>query len=72
MAIIQFISLCIGLFYYFLGNIHPKLRSVHRCTQLIACVTTPILEKYGFEMVLKPFIQDANRLSEVGKYNRSM
>ena len=55
-----------GLFYYFLGNINPKLRSVLRCTQLIACVTTKNLEKYGFDMVLKPFIQDTNKLSEVG------
>ncbi len=56
------------LFYYFLGNINPMLRSVLKCTQLIACVTTEYLEKYGFDMILKPFIQDANRLSEVGSH----
>ena len=55
----------VALFYYFLGNIQPKLRSTLRCTQLLACVTTPNLEKYGFDMVLRPFIQDANKLSEV-------
>ena len=55
----------IGMFYYFLGNIRPKLRSALRCTQLIACVTTPILNKYGFEMVLKPFIDEVNKLTEV-------
>ena len=53
------------MFYYFLGNIDPKLRSVLKCTQLIACVSVPNLEKYGFENVLKPFIEDANKLAEV-------
>ena len=47
-----------------LGNIHPKLRSTLRPIQLIAVVTTPNLEEYGFEKVLKPFISDANKLAE--------
>ena len=29
-------------------------------------MTTVNLEKYGYDMVLKPFIQDANKLSKVG------
>ena len=36
----------------------------HLSSQLIACVSTPNLVKYGFEAVLKPFTEDANRLSE--------
>ena len=28
------------IFYYFIGIIEPKLRSVLLCTQLIACVRT--------------------------------
>ena len=59
--------LCIGLFYYFIANIEPKLRSALRCTQLIACITVPNLEKYGLEMVLKPFIRDVNKLSKVSR-----
>ena len=54
-----------GLFYYFLGNIPPKMRSSLRCTQLIACVTVPNLNKYGFEPVLAPIIQDVNKLKQV-------
>lgn len=54
-----------GLFYYFIGNIHPKMRSSVRCTQLIACVTIPNLNKYGFQSVLRPFIEDVNKLREV-------
>ena len=46
----------IGMFYYTLGNLRPELRSTQRSIQLIACVTSPILEKYGFEAVLRPFI----------------
>lgn len=48
-----------------LGNVEPKLRSILRSIQLIACVTIPNLQKYGYEMVLKPFIKDANMLSKV-------
>ncbi len=55
----------VGLFYYLLGNIEPKLRSSLKCIQLIACVSTENLEKYGFDMILKPFIQEANTLSKV-------
>ena len=54
-----------GMFYYFLGNIDPRLRATLRNIQLIACVTTDNLEKYGYEMILKPFIEDANKLSKV-------
>lgn len=48
-----------------LGNIQPILRSSLKCIQLIACITTPLLQKYGHLMVLKPFIRDVNQLSEV-------
>ena len=59
-----------GLFYYFLGNINPQLRSVLKCTQLIACAKTQDIEKYGFSMILKPFIEDVNRLSEVSSLTK--
>ena len=53
------------MLYYTLGNLRPVLRSTHRSIQLIAFITSPILEKYGFEPVLKPFIEDVNDLSSV-------
>lgn len=53
------------MFYYTIGNIRPELRSTQRMTQLIACVTTPNIEKYGFEAVLRPFIDDVNILAKV-------
>ena len=54
-----------GLFYYVLGNIRPELRSTLKAIQLIACVTCNNLNKYGFEKILNPFIEDVNTLSEV-------
>ena len=57
--------LLIGMFYYMLGNLRPELRSTHRSIQLIACVTSPNLVKYGFDAVLDPFIQDVNKLANV-------
>ena len=55
----------IGVFYYMLGNIEPRLRSSLQCIQLLACITIPMLEKYGLHAVLKPFIDDVNKLSNV-------
>ena len=42
-----FISFTAGMFYYMIGNIRPELRSTHRCIQLIACVTSRNIEKWG-------------------------
>lgn len=57
-----------GMFYYMLGNIRPELRSTHRSIQLIACVTSPNLEKYGFHAVLDPFVKDVNKLANVCEF----
>ena len=55
------------MFYYTLGNLRPELRSTQRSIQLIACVETPTLTKYGFSEVLAPFIKDVNTLCNVRK-----
>ena len=60
-----FIFLVPAMFYYTLGNIRSELRSTHRAIQLIACVTSPNLNKYGFQDILRPFIEDVNLLREV-------
>lgn len=46
--------ICLDLFYYVLGNIHPK--HLKRCSDNST--------EYGFEKVLEPFITDANKLSK--------
>ena len=55
----------IALFYYILANIHPKHRSSLKTIQLIAVVRYPLLKEYGFEAVLKRFINDMNKLGKV-------
>ena len=54
----------VGLFYYLLGNIDSSLKSI----QLIACVSTENLEKYGFDTILQRFIEETNILSKVCIY----
>ena len=53
------------MFYYTIGNIRPELRSTQRTIQLIACVTSKNIEKYGYQAILKPFIDDVNKLARV-------
>lgn len=49
-----------------LANLHPSLRSTHCWIQSIAVITHPLLKKYGFREVLKPFIDDVRKLYEDG------
>ena len=55
----------VGMFYYLLGNISPYLRSQLRSIQLFAAVKAPIIEKYGVDVVLEPFMRDLKVLEEV-------
>ena len=63
--------MCVGLFYYTLGNLHPEFRSTLKSIQLIAAVTNKNLNEYGYGKVLELFIKDANKLAEVNlKFNQ--
>ena len=57
--------------HYFLGltiaNLQPALRSTHQCIQLVVAITSPLLKQYGFDAVLKPFIDDINQLYMVSR-----
>ena len=53
------------MFYFTLGNLKPELQSSQRAIQLIACVTSQNLTRYGFSAILGPFIEDVNTLCEV-------
>ena len=55
----------LGMFYYTIANLPPALRSAHRCIQLIAVISCPLLRKYGFSEVLKPFMNDVKKLYTV-------
>lgn len=45
-------SCIVVMFYYTLVNLRPELLSTHRSIQLIACVESPVLNKYGFGPIL--------------------
>jgi len=55
----------LGIVFYTLGNIHPKFRSSLRVISLSYAVV-PVIEKYGIDQVLQPFIQDFSILATQG------
>ena len=55
----------VGLFYYTLGNIDPKLRSAVHTIQLLMVVRFTLVEKYGMNKILKPFVDDICHLESV-------
>uniref|UniRef100_A0A1X7UBD0 C2H2-type domain-containing protein n=1 Tax=Amphimedon queenslandica TaxID=400682 RepID=A0A1X7UBD0_AMPQE len=52
----------LGLFYYTLGNLSPKYRSSMVTIQLVAIVKYTLLQRYGHEAILRPFIDDVKAL----------
>lgn len=62
------ICIFLGMFYYTIANLPPALRSAHRCIQLIAVISCPLLVNYGFREVLKPFINDVKKLYTVSNW----
>lgn len=56
----------LGVILFTLGNIHPKYRSTLRVIHLAIAVTTPIIEKYGMDVILQPLIQDLKILANEG------
>lgn len=54
--------MCIGVFYFTLGNIPPEFRSKIRQIQLAAIVKCDHIKKYGVNAVLKPILDDVKQL----------
>ena len=54
-----------ALFYYLLGNISPSRRSSLKCIQLVTVVKSTDVSKYGIDKVLKPFMEDIQKLEHV-------
>lgn len=48
-----------------LGNISPKYRSTHPCIQLLAVVKSSVLQQYGADKILEPFMDDIKSLEQV-------
>ena len=55
----------LGLFYYTLGNLEPRLRSPTNAIQLVSIVKTSYIDKYGIDMILEPFVQAITKLESV-------
>ncbi len=49
------------MFYYLLGNIHPKFRAELRNIQLAAIVKCQDIKKYSMDEVLKPIVKDIQK-----------
>ena len=54
-----------GIFYFMLGNISPKYRSNLHTIQLLCVVRTSLLQKYGINQILEPFMSDIKELESV-------
>ena len=52
------------MFYWTLVNISPKLRSRLSAIKLLAIVEKTKIDKYGFERVLQPFVEEMKQLYE--------
>ena len=55
----------VGVFYYQLGNISPKFRSSLRSIHLVSITKSSIIQKYGPDKILEPFMEDIKKLEEV-------
>lgn len=47
-----------GTVYFMLGNLDPSLRSRLENIHLVALFQSELLEKYSFDCILAPFVND--------------
>lgn len=55
----------IGIFYYLLGNLSPYLRSSLQSIQVVSIVKSQVLNTYGVDTILEPFMEGIQKLEEV-------
>ena len=55
----------VGIVYYTLGNLNPKLRSSLKSIHLLSIAKYEYIRRYGIEEVLRPVIEDVLRLEQV-------
>ena len=55
----------VAMFYYMLGNIHPKYRSSLHTIQLATVCNTGFLDQYSINEILKPFMRSIDQLESV-------
>ena len=54
-----------GVFYYQLGNLSPKYRSSLSSIHLVSIAKSSIIQKYGPDKILEPFMADIKELEKV-------
>ena len=57
-----------GIFYYVLGNLPPRYRSILHVIQLLCVVQTQIMQKYTINQILMPFMSDLKKLESVSHF----
>ena len=65
---------CAGLFYYNLGNLHPKYWANLDSIQLLAVVLVSDIQRYGIDAILRPIVEDVKTLEKVSilRYRKYM
>ena len=58
-------SYFVGAIYYTLGNIDPALRSRIEAIHLVCLFPCELLERYSFDDIMRPFIEEVKKLNEV-------
>jgi len=54
-----------GLIYYSLANLDPALRSQLKAINLVCAFKYSLVEVYGIDTFIKPFLDDVQKLSQV-------
>jgi hypothetical protein len=54
----------LGAFYYVVGNIEPRYRSALRVIQLVTLVKSKLVDEYGVDEILKPFVESILKLEQ--------
>jgi hypothetical protein len=57
--------LYLGTFYYTIANMKPENRSRTNAIQLLALMTSPLLNKYGPDAILDKFITELREFEKV-------
>ena len=56
------------MFYFSLANLEPRLRSLITSIHLVAVVKKDLIDKYGVNVILEPFVKDVMQLEQVRNY----
>ena len=66
------LSVTLGLLYYTLGNIEPKLRSKLQSIQFLCIVKDVFVQQYGIDAILAPFVEEIKLLEDVSDKHKAI